>query len=309
MPATDMDTEQPGLLSGFDQLPFNEPAPPPNARNDLFRVSRQKTVLYRTDTGEASFNSLPPELRNAIYELALRQSKRIFIGFKYDVDLPKALQVLGRPKTQRRGVRYPFMAIEMESVKRTTIVESIPPLATALPLLKREVMSMHYSENGFRVSLCNTVERRLFRDWALQRGPMLRELASLSLVVPRARHRWGPLSVELFLNDSGGVEVACPQYVAHHYRPCTCDFVDVVAQRLSSGRARSFDCVRTLDVGPVVESALAFAEAMELAEMDWAALIAAHCTFPVPVEHQQRFCPTCWNAECSVCGRDHVYIL
>lgn len=268
---------------------------------------------------QASFNSLPPELRNTIYELVLRRSGRIRIWWKYGLHVPDYLQLLHRwlPALQK-GASVPLLAREIESASPMVARDICPPLALALPLFRREILSMHYSENAFRIKLCNGVERHLFRDWVLRRGGLLKGLKNLKLAIPAARFDRGAVTVWLSLGDEGQVIVSWRSHFGPYTPLCACDVAVAVSRRLSSRPHAAFDCTMALDVGPVASFALAYTEAMELAEEAWVARNLAHltsgsgnpnCAGRDGRGHHVAHCRGCVKPMCEGCGMEVAYLV
>ncbi|TKA66047.1 hypothetical protein B0A55_09636, partial [Friedmanniomyces simplex] len=227
-----------------------------------------------------SFLDLPGELRNAIYSPALaRYRPHVRIGFKYDAEfppLPPRGAHLQQWKPPYRGIYYGMLLrSEVGTVYRTEIREQWPPLAHVSPLLKRQVLDVHYSENVFRLALRNFLDRRLCAQWIAERGVLLEGVREVKLQMPYMLRRWQwSLVIVVTRLDDGSVAV---RTLHNHYRgvgECTCSFGEWVDMMLAvQGRHPDYSTVPEAgDVGSVMEAVIKICEAAEWAEAIWEVL-------------------------------------
>ncbi|KAK5122713.1 hypothetical protein LTR85_003628 [Meristemomyces frigidus] len=252
----------------------------------------------------ASFLDLPGKLRNVIYELALRRSRRVRVGFKYDCETPDHLSVIEKPRHRKpfySGIYRPLLRCEIGSVYWTQIEETVPILARAMPLLQQEILSIHYSENTFRIPLRNTLDRRLCAKWIRMRGPALRGLRHVRLQMPQVRPWNFGWSVELTLRDDGIVEEKINEWSS--VRDCVCSVQQMVALRLSHQHATAFGGARDIDSGPLAGLILNICLAAELAERAWETQTPSV---------RDIYGPRAWTLpwqDCQSCGKKAVYVL
>ncbi|KAK4962651.1 hypothetical protein LTR10_000278 [Elasticomyces elasticus] len=245
---------------------------------DTVQVTTYYLVPEFTACGRlpTSFLDLPGELRNAVYQLLFRRDRQIRIGFKYSGDLIPGTPGLGQgAKPIYHGV-YSSHLVRSDSgvVCRSAIKEKLPPIAQASPLLKREVLEIYYSDSRLiRLPLRNFLDRRLFRQWAVERGSLLKGVKEVKLQMPHIRVRRFQSIIYVNSLGNGAVFVGTRDADWVDYRgarDCKCLFGSWVEMILEvNGRHPEYDDVRALDVGPVMQAVIKICEAVEYAEAMW----------------------------------------
>lgn len=271
----------------------------------------------------ASFLKLPSELRNIIYELALQRPRHVRIGAKYTCDLPEKYTWITPKYSQRtrwdwpayiaRHVPRQFLSSDIASLQRLCVKEQCPPLAIAVPLAKREILSVHYAVNKFKVQIRNTLERRAFVDWCLLRRELLKGIRCIRTTgLVRMGHRntsyrWGFRLQKVGEGIDARCEIQDDNKMVLRRPACDCTLESRVARRLSLGRSTHYDEVRVIDVGSLARVLLGICEACELAEEAWVARdmdrqdeeVELNVSAEDPVN----------KARCPCCGRREVFLI
>lgn len=269
---------------------------------------------------QTSFLDLPGELRNVIYALAIRRTNPLKIGFKHVYDAPEHLQI----PMDRRPASYPafepLFAQEIESVQQTKVTERPTALASAIPLLKKEVLEIHYAENTFRMRLRHTLDRRRCAQWIADRGSLLIGVRSVRLHMPvmMTAHRCGCVisirlpddSTSLYHNQQSEDAIVESTISNEYYswNDCRCRFDDLIRFRLSKHGRHPDSCfaeARAVDAGPVMAKVLEICEAGEWVEQeDW--LRVQECVVNRFADQDSKKTK---NGECENCGMRAVFVM
>ncbi|KAK3110479.1 hypothetical protein LTR53_015184 [Teratosphaeriaceae sp. CCFEE 6253] len=238
--------------------------------NGITRASASKSNPQHRERQATSFLDLPTELRDLIYQLALRRERRVRIGFRYDGDfgtIAESLRCPGRRKPPHRSVYHSsILRSHVGIVSRLSIKEQWPSLASASPLLKQEVLEMHYSQNVFDVHLRNFLDRRLCAQWIVERGSLLERVKGVRLQTPRSM----PISFKLSLLADGSVDVGTSRPVLRTSGDCTCTFETWLEHFFASqGRHPEYAAARELGARPVLRLMIDICELAEWVERVW----------------------------------------
>lgn len=199
----------------------------------------------------ASFLDLPGELRNEVYPHALQ----------YDNERRLSLKL----KASASGKAY--------------VKEPTPSLCYAVPLMWKEVLSVYYAQNRFRIPVVSPKQREAFRTWVRYRGQLLKELTSLKLAWKVLYHypygeKYGrKLSSILRLTITADGQLAV-QHSSNLFSGCGCYLVPLVEEDWKQIEPDDTDTGHLIgqeegqdvsEVNPVVGFALKFCRVLDFA--------------------------------------------